>query len=76
MRSEFDSQEELDRMRMDPDNYKWGIFYFNPQDPRIFLPKKNPFMGYTLNFANMYSWLILIIILTVTLFIDKYAGVS
>jgi uncharacterized membrane protein len=69
MKSKFDDQEELDRMRLEPDNYKWGIFYFNPQDSRIFLSKKIPIMGFTLNFANPYSYLILILLLaTILLF--------
>ncbi len=51
-------QHELDRMRTDLDNYKWGIFYFNPKDSRIFLPKMQRWMGWTLNFANPYSYLI------------------
>jgi uncharacterized membrane protein len=52
-------QNEPGRMRNDPENYKWGIFYFNARDSRFILPKRNPWMGWTLNFANPYSWLIL-----------------
>ena len=72
MRSKFHDQDELDRMRLDPDNYKWGIFYFNPRDSRIFLPKRIAIMGITLNFANPYSYLILIILLAIIIFIDGY----
>jgi uncharacterized membrane protein len=68
MRSKSNDQDELDRMRLDPDNYKWGIFYFNPRDSRIFLPKRIPIMGFTLNFANPYSYLVLIILLAIILF--------
>jgi uncharacterized membrane protein len=71
MKSEFDDQDELDRMRLDPDNYKWGIFYFNPRDSRIFLPKRIPFMGFTLNFANPYAYLIMILLLAVILFLTR-----
>jgi uncharacterized membrane protein len=51
---------ELERMRKDPENYKWGIFYFNPKDPRIILPKRNKILGITVNFASPYSYLIII----------------
>ena len=34
--------------------WKWGIFYFNPIDKRIFLPKRTG-LGLTLNFANPVS---------------------
>lgn len=47
------------RMENDPGNYKWGIFYFNPQDTRIVLPKRYKWMGWTLNFANLWSYMII-----------------
>ena len=39
--------------------YKWGLFYANRDDSRIFVPKSNPWMGWTLNFANPYSYIVL-----------------
>jgi len=59
MNTQFE-QNEQDRMRNDPENYKWGIFYFNPKDPRFILPKRNIGMGWTLNFANPYSYLVIL----------------
>lgn len=56
-----------DRMINDPANYKWGIFYFNPKDSRILVPKFNKIMGWTLNFAKMNSWIILFGTLAVVL---------
>jgi len=64
MSSQFDYQN-------DPDNYKWGIFYYNPRDKRIFLPKRIPFMGFTLNFANPYSYLILLMLLGIIIFFSR-----
>jgi uncharacterized membrane protein len=69
MRSKFNDQDELDRMRRDPDNYILWIFYFNPNDPRLFLPKRNPYMGFTLNFANPYSYFILCLLFAFGLFL-------
>jgi uncharacterized membrane protein len=71
MRSKFDDQDELDRMRLDPDNYKWGIFYFNPKDSRIILPKRNPYMGFTVNFANPLSYFIIILLFAFGLFLSN-----
>jgi hypothetical protein len=71
MRSKFDDQDELDRMRLDPDNYKWGIFYFNPKDSRIILPKRNPYMGFTVNFANPLSYIIIILLFAFGLFLSN-----
>lgn len=44
----------LDAMRSNPDNWKW-IFYVNRKDPRLFVPKLNPDLGWTLNFGNIYA---------------------
>lgn len=38
-----------------PDNWVWGLFYFNPKDERIFPPKRIPWMGWTINFAKPKS---------------------
>jgi len=35
-------------------NWKWGIFYYNPNDKRIF-PRKRYGNGWTINFANPLS---------------------
>lgn len=59
MRSQYE-QNELDEMRKNPDNYKWGIFYFNPNDPRCIIPRRNIALGVSLNFANPYSYLIIL----------------
>jgi uncharacterized membrane protein len=61
MKPQFD-QDELDRMRSDPDNYKWGFFYFNPKDPGCLVPRKTG-TGWSPNFANPYSYLIIISII-------------
>ena len=62
--------DELERMRNDPENYKWGIFYFNTKDPRIVLPKRNRLFGWTVNFASPYSYLIIIGIIAFAIFMD------
>lgn len=35
-----------------PQFYKWGIFYYNPEDERILVPKRIKNMGWTFNFAR------------------------
>ncbi len=42
-----------------PNNYKYGVFYYNTDDRRIFVPKRNKYMGWTLNFGNHFTYLIL-----------------
>jgi uncharacterized membrane protein len=48
----------MNEPEFDPSHYKWGIFYFNKNDKRIFPPKRIKSMGWTINFANPYSVLV------------------
>lgn len=57
-------KEILDTMSKNPGNWK-GIFYFNRKDPRLIVPKLNPLMGWTLNFASPYSYLFLIVLVII-----------
>jgi uncharacterized membrane protein len=50
---------------MNKDPYKWGIFYFDPQDSRVFVPKKIPWAGITVNFANPLSYLFLFLLIAI-----------
>jgi uncharacterized membrane protein len=56
----------LDSMNSNPNNWKW-IVYFNPRDPRILVPKINPSMGWTFNFAHPYSYIALISIILIAI---------
>jgi len=40
------------------DCYRWGVFYVNPEDPAVWVPKRLG-MGWTLNFAHGRSWAML-----------------
>jgi len=50
---------------MNKDPYIWGIIYFNPKDSRVFVPKKIPWAGITLNFANPFSYLFLLLLIAI-----------
>src|SRR6516164_1117892 len=41
-----------------PDDHWSGFFYSNPEDPALFVPKRYG-VGYTLNFGNPWSWVVL-----------------
>ena len=49
--------------RGNPDDcWKYGVFYFNRDDPALFVPKRFGLnLGYTLNFANRWSWVVLVV---------------
>lgn len=55
--------DDLNSHEKDPKNYKWRFFYFNRQDKRILVPKRNPLHGATLNFANPHSYLIFVFVI-------------
>ncbi|MBS4057675.1 MAG: hypothetical protein KKD74_13685 [Bacteroidetes bacterium] len=49
-----------------PDNWKAGVFYSNPDDARIIVPKRNPALGWTLNFTDRRTiWALLAIVVIV-----------
>lgn len=48
--------------RTDDDHWFGGIFYFNREDSRIFVPKRFGLgIGRTLNFAHPVSWAVLLV---------------
>ena len=51
----------------DQANYKWNAFYVNRKDPRILVPKRMRFLGWTLNFAHKESYLAILLLLIVGL---------
>jgi uncharacterized membrane protein len=52
----------VDPGEMGDKNWKWGVFYVNPDDPKVWVPKRYG-VGYTLNFGNPWSWMALALIL-------------
>jgi len=63
------SEEQKNRWQNDPNNWVWGMFYYNPEDPRLFPPKKFKELGWTTNFANPKSVLALLLIIAPPLII-------
>ena len=57
-------KEILDTMSKNPNNWK-GVLYFNRKDPRLMVPKLYPSMGWTLNFASIYTYLLIIAIVLI-----------
>ncbi|EJG01926.1 MULTISPECIES: DUF5808 domain-containing protein [Flavobacterium] len=61
MKSEKPTQEDYDNWHKDPKNwYFFNTCYYNPKDKRLLPPKKIQWMGYTINFANPYSVMLLL----------------
>jgi len=58
MRRKID-KEFINAMSKDPGNWR-GPFYYNRRDPRLMVPKLHPSMGWTLNFASPYAYLVMV----------------
>jgi len=63
------TKETLEKWNQDPNNWKLGCLYFNPEDKRIFPPKRIPWMGWTINFANKKSILVFLAMMLFIFFI-------
>lgn len=56
----WDKKELAGAEHLDLKNYRWKFFYYNKSDPRVFVPKRNPDLGSTVNFARRGAWLMFI----------------
>jgi len=61
-------RNDIDREIDNPENYKFNIFYYNPKDKRIIVPKQNRYRGWTVNFGNFYTYLIIVTVFLAILF--------
>ena len=59
-------KETENTMNKNQNNWK-GIFYFNKRDYNIIVPKNNPYLGWTLNFASPYTYLFIVALLALVL---------
>ena len=60
----------MDDPTQNPENYKWNTFYFNRNDPRVFVQKRLPMMGFGLNFARSESYAVIIIMICLIILIN------
>jgi uncharacterized membrane protein len=49
------TRETLEQLWSDPANWKYGLIYLCKEDPRIWVPKRQKWRGWTLNFAHRRS---------------------
>ncbi len=61
--------ELLNRMSRDP-GYWRGPLYFNRKDPRLSVPKLEPSLGWTLNFAHPVTYIVVIGIIAVVIIVS------
>lgn len=49
------SKERLDQLWRDPGHWVIGLFYHSGEDPRVIVPKRIAWTGYTINFARAWA---------------------
>jgi len=61
-------KQHFDPMYKNSANWKW-IFYYNPRDSRVLVPKLNSKFGWTFNFGNKFTYIgIIIVVLIIVAF--------
>lgn len=68
--------EEIEACWKEPTNWKWGVYYCKA-DPRVVVPKRLKWMGWTVNFARPGAvpvTLLLLAVLGVPIFIAAFCG--
>ncbi|MDR6845614.1 hypothetical protein [Flavobacterium granuli] len=56
------SEETKNEWENDPDNWIWGMFYYNPKDKRSYIPRKPKELGWHSNYADPDNIIIIAII--------------
>lgn len=71
------TREELEACWKDPENRKRGVYYCKA-DPRVIVPKRLKWMGWTINFARPSAIPVMLLTLTIvavpTLFVRAWDG--
>jgi hypothetical protein len=49
------TREALEQSWSDPVNWRYGLIYYCKEDPRVWVPKRQKWRGWTLNFAHPLS---------------------
>ncbi|MEJ7681318.1 MAG: DUF5808 domain-containing protein [Segetibacter sp.] len=70
--NEKPGKETFDEWHNDPSNWKWGEFYYNKNDKRLFPPKRIKEFGWTVNFANPISVLAFLVLLILIIVLSQY----
>ena len=58
-------RNKLDALWQDPKHWKWRLVYSCKSDPRIVVPERYKWMGFTFNFAHRAAFLMATVIVLV-----------
>lgn len=66
------SEEMKNEWENDPDNWIFGMFYYNPKDKRSYFPKRIHEFGWHANYANPIFIVIIALLVLIVLAFIKY----
>ncbi len=69
------SEEENNQWNTDHENWIWGVFYFNKNDRRLFLAKRNSTLGFTVNFANPQTYLFIAALVLLLVLVKNFSAI-
>ena len=68
--------KQAEQWRKDPKNWKYGLFYYNPEDKRIFPRKRIREMGWTVNFTQKWSVFVFVLIMVLAFLAVLYLPIK
>jgi len=61
------TSDELEKLWTDEENWRFGLIYHAPEDPRVVVPKRIRWTGYTMNFAHKAAGVVLVTVIVLVL---------
>lgn len=65
------TEQQKNHWNQDPENWIWGIFYYNREDKRMFPSKRVKEMGWTINFANPNSVFLAVVLILILMILSE-----
>ncbi|MBX7244625.1 MAG: hypothetical protein K1X53_03950 [Candidatus Sumerlaeaceae bacterium] len=69
-------KEEIEALWRDDRNYRWGLIYYCKADPRVVVPKRIKWMGWTMNCAHPVAALVYLLGYIVLLLLPVLAAIA
>jgi uncharacterized membrane protein len=67
------SEETKNEWENDPNNWIWGMFYYNPKDKRLYFPKRIKEFEWHTNYVNPNAIIIVALLVAIILIFIKLA---
>jgi hypothetical protein len=71
------TRESLEQLWRDPANWKLGLFYICKDDPRVIVPKRQKWRGWTINLAHRRAvpfFILVLLVICLPLYFVALAG--